>query len=474
MVIVRNITMSYIAPAAMFAAALIAVGGLNAQIKLPNLFPFPNGSGVLQTNNTSGNGQIDLNGPFFQSLGTNGRSCFSCHRPDQAWSISTLGMQLLFDLTAGTDPVFRTVDGSNCDHNIDTSSVRGRRSAYSLLTSRGLIRIALPVPAGSEYQVTGVINPYGCTDTAVLSTYRRPLPTTNLRFLSTVMWDGRESTPLSTQKITFATNPGDLLADLAHQAGDAVAGHAQGATPLSAALQQQIVDFETHLFTAQSYDYLGGSLNDHGATGGPLPISAQPFFIGINDPLGGNPTPAVFTPQIFNLFASWTNAGGDFSARRRASIARGEVVFNTKAINITEVAGLNDVLNAPVIPGNCGTCHDSLNAGNHSVSLPINIGVADVTNSLGVGYLPVITLRNITTGAVVHTTDPGRALITGKWADIGKFKGPVLRGLAPRAPYFHNGSAQTLSDVVDFYKVRFAVAFTADEKSDLIAFLSSL
>ena len=34
------------------------------------------------------------------------------------------------------------------------------------------------------------------------------------------------------------------------------------------------------------------------------------------------------------------------------------------------------------------------------------------------------------TGAVRKTTDPGRALLTGKWKDIGKFKGPVLRGLA--------------------------------------------
>jgi len=75
---------------------------------------------------------------------------------------------------------------------------------------------------------------------------------------------------------------------------------------------------------------------------------------------------------------------------------------------------------------------------------------------------------------MVQTTDPGRALITGKWADVGKFKGPVLRGLAARAPYFHNGSAQNLNDVVDFYNQRFAVGFTNQEKNDLINFLNSL
>jgi len=82
---------------------------------------------------------------------------------------------------------------------------------------------------------------------------------------------------------------------------------------------------------------------------------------------------------------------------------------------------------------------------------PLNIGVADASNPLGVSYLPVITLRNNATGETVHTTDPGRAMITGKWADIGKMKGPILRGLAARAPYFHNGSAKTLEDAVSFY-----------------------
>ena len=144
----------------------------------------------------------------------------------------------------------------------------------------------------------------------------------------------------------------------------------------------------------------------------------------------------------------------------RASIARGQALFNTRTIDIAGVAGLNDATGIPVIQGTCGTCHDSLNAGDHSVPAPLNIGAADLTNPLGVNYLPVITLRNISTGAVTQTTDPGRAMITGKWADIGKLKGPVLRGLASRAPYFHNGSAASLPDVVEFYDRRFGIGFT--------------
>jgi cytochrome c peroxidase len=71
-------------------------------------------------------------------------------------------------------------------------------------------------------------------------------------------------------------------------------------------------------------------------------------------------------------------------------------------------------------------------------------------------------------------TDPGRALITGKWKDVGRFKGPTLRGLAGRGPYFHNGAAAKLLDVVNFYDRRFNIGLSDQEKADLVAFLKSL
>jgi len=444
----------------------------NAQ-SLPSLFPFPNGAGILETYNAGGQA-IDLTGPFFQSLGTNGRSCGSCHRPAQGWGISSDEVKLRFELTQGLDPIFRTNDGSNCDHNIDTSTVGGRRKAYSLLINKGLIRIALQVPATAEFNVIGVVNPYGCGDPSTLSMYRRPLPSTNLRFLSTAMWDGRESsTQTGTQRITFATNPGDLLADLAHQALDATNNHAQASVALTAQQQQAIVNFEMALSTAQAFDYQAGALNANGATGGPTILgtqTTQAFFVGINDPLGGNPHGTPFTPVIFNLYDAWSEDANN----RRASILRGQTLFNSKPINITGVAGLNDDLNLASIPGTCGTCHDSPNVGNHSVSAPLNIGVGDVNSPLDVTYLPVITLQNKTTHEIKTTTDPGRALITGLWKDVGRLKGPILRGLPSRAPYFHNGSADSLRDALDFYDKRFNIGFTDQEKKDLIAFLSTL
>src|ERR1700722_1766613 len=454
----------------LFLGAAIAIGA-NGQ-SLPNLFPLPNGSGLLETYNIN-NQPISLSGAFFQSLGTNGRSCSSCHLPTEGWSVSAAEIQLRLLINLGLDPIFRTNDGSNCDQNINTSTLEGRRQAYSLLLNRGLIRIALAVPAGAEFTVLNANNPYGCGDTSTVSVYRRPLPTTNLGFLSTVMWDGRESTPPTTLKITYP-NTGQLLADLAHQAIDATTIHAQGAAPTSAQVQD-IVNFETSLRTAQAYDYQAGQLNTSGATGGPVALASQQFFIGINDSFppsfANNPAGAAFTPDIFTLYNAWSNS----QTGARASIARGQTVFNSKPITISGVAGLNDVVGLPAsFSGTCGTCHDTPNAGNHSVSVQLIIGVADVTSPLNVSYLPVFTIVNNTTGAVVQTTDPGRALITGKWADIGKTKGPVLRGLASRAPYFHNGSGGTLADVITFYDQRFNIGFTAQEKVDLIAFLNAL
>jgi cytochrome c peroxidase len=87
--------------------------------------------------------------------------------------------------------------------------------------------------------------------------------------------------------------------------------------------------------------------------------------------------------------------------------------------------------------------------------------------------MPLHTLRNLTSGATIKVTDPGRALITGKWKDIGRFKGPVLRALATRAPYFHNGMANGLGEAVDVYNTRFGVGLTAQERADLIAFLKA-
>ena len=47
--------------------------------------------------------------------------------------------------------------------------------------------------------------------------------------------------------------------------------------------------------------------------------------------------------------------------------------------------------------------------------------------------------------------NPGLGGFTGLAADVGKFRAPSLKNIALTAPYFHDGSAATLDDVIDNY-----------------------
>jgi hypothetical protein len=464
-----------------------------------NGLSFPNTTGVSITYSDNPHIMLKPNKvttfAFFTSFGTNGRACIHCHTPGDNWGLNPVDLQFRFnhpldttnanclvDITQcpldpdpthwGSDPVFRPVDGA-VSPNADVSTAGARRTAYAMLLTKGLIRVGIGIPANAQFTLAAVDDPYGYASAAQLSLFRRPLPSTNLRLspgsgknpppptpvLTTVMWDGRETLPGH-----------DIIADLLDQANGATLGHAQAIAGLSTTDLQTIVDFETGLHTAQELDENAGDLTVGGANGGPVWLAAnQPFYYGINDVLAGDSiTLAAFTPNVFTIFTGWASS----TNAAQASIARGEAIFDTKPIAITGVGGLNDALGVQTIAGTCTTCHDSPNYGHHSVRLPINIGTADASRRTP--DLPLYTLQNIVTGATVQTTDPGRALVTGKWADIGKFKGPILRGLAARAPYFHNGSAATVADAINFYDTRFGIGFTAQEKADLAAFLLAL
>ena len=430
-------------------------------------------SGLIATYQPGGRTRTASN-PFFRNLGTNGRTCFTCHQPQTGWSVSAASVQARFYASLGTDPIFRLVDGATCPSD-DVSSQGAKLQAYRLLMSKGLIRIGLPMPSPTQFKIVSVDDPYHCNTnpatgltsptTGFVSVYRRPLPATNLDFLSTIMWDGREPS-------------------LASQALDATRGHAQADADPSIAQLQRIVDFESGTYTAQLFDDKARYLDKAGGAGGPVTLSQliEIFFLGINDPFGLNPEHTAFTSVIFNLYESWAHvAGHDEVAQAREAVARGEAIFNTMPINISHVAGINDALNQANVAGFCGTCHNTPNVGNHSIAAPLDIGVADAgidsPPALDIADLPVFTLRCMDgplAGKTFIVTDPGRALISGNCADIGKLKGPILRGLAARAPYFHNGSAASLMDVVDFYDKRFGIGFTDQQKRDLVAFLETL
>ncbi|HWG76472.1 MAG TPA: hypothetical protein VN660_06720 [Steroidobacteraceae bacterium] len=442
----------------------------------------------MRTINQSGSA-IDTRGAFFQSLGSNGRSCASCHTLDSALGLSVAEIQRRFASTRGKDPLFTPIDGANCPED-----AQGVADNHSLLLRHGLIRVGLAIPANAEFTITAVHDPYGCaiapdpsTGLPTVSVYRRPLPATNLRFLSTVMWDGRETLAPLTSDSTLAAN---LFTDLAQQATDAVLGHEQAAVAPSTAQVKSMVNFELGLTSAQVFSFSVGSLDAAGALGGPRALSRQGYYPGINDVLGDG-----FNPTSMTLYAAWQSK--HHAAAPRADIAAGEQLFDSAPMTITDARGLNDnpAFGTPSsLTATCSSCHDAPNVGDHSAPVPIDIGIAhpslpgfeaDANVVAGLAELtapelPVYRIDgcpdafNPGQAATIYTTDPGRALITGKCADVERFKGPVLRGLSARAPYFHNGSAATLRQVVRFYDMRFQMQLTPRQIDQLAAFLATL
>jgi cytochrome c peroxidase len=449
---------------------------------------FTDDFGTLQVFSSAAAG-IDPKNPFFRNLGTNGRTCNSCHKLENALGISVARINQLFNSTSGTDPLFRINDGSNAPTGFyaNVSTLSARRTSFSMLLGHGVIRVGEPVPAGADYNLAAVRDPYMFASAAELSLFRRPLPSVNMAFGSHVMWDGRES----------EGRPGVRDA-LMNQANDATTGHAQRATPLDMKTRAAIADFQLQLFAAQASATSVGSLSvagcKLGADGAPCEKARGnaknladvlkgspgadegpfgPFAIGINDPFAPG-----FKNISFTIFDPWESADfppSDTSTRtkERGEIGDGENLFYTKPIKITGVAGLNDVLGQPVVNGFCTTCHNTPDVGTHSSPRFFDTGVSDAAgnNPLFTSDFPIYTFRRNSDSAQRSVTDPGLALRTGKYGDLGRFKVPSLRGLGARAPFFHNGSARTLTDVMNFYNQRFGIGFTADEIRKVVLFL---
>jgi hypothetical protein len=289
-------------------AALTASMPVLAQdnMHLPGMVPFPNPSGYAATFTTLGS--IDLTGPFFQSLGSNNRACITCHQPSDGWTVTPAHIRARFDATDGTDPVFRTNDGSHSP-DADVSTVEARRDAYNMLLTKGLIRVGIGIPENAEFELFAVDDPYGYASAKELSLFRRPLPATNLKFLSTLMWDGRETfLDSASRDCILGTTKcfASMHFDLADQANAATVGHAQATQPLTAAQREAIVSFETSLFTAQLFDDEAGELTASGALGGSQQLSGQDFYFGVNDVVSNDyRTGALFDRVVFRLYDAW-------------------------------------------------------------------------------------------------------------------------------------------------------------------------
>jgi cytochrome c peroxidase len=388
---------------------------------IDNNEPFKNPGGKAATFSTQG--FVNLTGEYFQAQGTNGRSCGTCHIAQEAWSINPGTLQRLFEETGGTHPVFNRLDANNPDTG-DFSTVEGRRAAYSTLLRRGVFRRGGALKAEPrEWDLIAAVDPNGFANTSRLVQWRRVMPTINFAVGSaTVNWDGGNSVGT------------DQRAGLVNQARRNVIGAQQG-PPASDEVIFDIVDFESSLSTAQLLVSKVGRLDSDGARGGPEALSTMPKVAG-----------------RFDLFDAWA---GDENPRR-AQIQRGQELFN------------NPNAGGP----RCGGCHTSANNGTNINNVLFDVRTASA--AAATPDLPLYTFQNRTTGEIRQLTDTGRGNVTGLWNDLGRFKTPTLRALAARAPYFHNGIAATLEDVVHHYETHLGFIFTDAERADLVAFLNAL
>lgn len=396
--------------------------------ELPNDVAIPNAAGAASTFSPSGS--IDLENAFHALQGANGRTCQSCHLPHAGWSIRPIDVELQFLFTGGTDPLFNTLDADSV--TASTRTIRERYAAYSMLR-KGLFRRGGNLPPDAEFEIVAFDDPLKAGASATrFEFFRRPLATANFHIAKNVGWHDQNT-----------NGSGDVHAGLIAQATGAFSG-ALGGPPPAPGVAESVALHQEGLRFAQRSVFGVGSLTSCGARGGAENLSLQPAVNGRFD---------LYDAWIDLVPGSCTNA---FADRRRAQIARGQEVFNA-----TDANGRS-----------CRGCHNAQNNGSNVNGALFDVGASRARFRRA--GMPLYTLRHKLTQQTHQTTDPGRALRTGRWADMDKFKTPSLRGLAARPPYFHNGIAPTLHDVVVHYERALGFRFTPQERADLVAFMEAL
>ncbi|MBL8168800.1 MAG: hypothetical protein JNJ50_11630 [Acidobacteria bacterium] len=468
---------------------------------LPAEMYFHNADGKLGVLLTGG--PLEMKGhAFFEPQGINPRGCVTCHQPSNAMSVSVEAIRERWRVTNGEDPIFAAVDGSN-----NPKLPQALASSHSLLLNRGLFRVGLPWPPADktvkpEFIIEVVRDPTGVNldDTyglkganPTISVFRRPRLSANLKYVLSPddVFNIKTGTLMAIDPETGKPASMNMMADARHltlrqQANGAYRDHQEGRQgSLRREALEQIVAFEQQVYLAQSHDRWGGSLVE---ANGPLGLGPRALADGKIHVLANNNR-----DPVFRLFDAWktpaTMAKELTDAQRefRAPVARGNDVFMFRQFWIRDAAHINSIGLGNPIKRTCATCHNTQMTGQDLAPGWVDVGTVNYPTwtELPVfsdkAELPVFKLTcdkgaapHPYLGRVIYTNDPGRALITGKCTDIGSIVMGQFRGLAARAPYFSNGSAKNLRELVDFYDRRFDMKLTEQEKVDLVNFLSVL
>lgn len=473
---------------------------------LPALAVYPNANGKLGILNASG--PVNTKGhPFFEPLGANGRACVSCHQPSDGMSLSVQSIRERWAATKGADPIFAMVDGANCPN-----LPKGEPASHSLMLQRGLIRVGLPWPPRDvhgkpmvpEFDIEVVRDPGRCNSDPVyglksanptVSVYRRPRPVANMEYMihgsfGVGPFVGKTGEPAMRDPDTGKPLNMNIMADaravtLKSQMIDAASGHLEFAGRLTPKQIAQIEAFERQVYAAQIDMGAGGSLIEKD---GPPGMGPQNLRDGARGVLGNNTT-----RWVIPMGDAWQTAKPGETAEVRAmreSILRGQKIFHFRTFWIRDSMHLNSVGLGNPTKRTCATCHGMHMTGADTVNGWMDIGTTNLPWAREAPRNPwqtedeLMPLFRITCrrsmhphpylGRVIYTQDPGRALISGRCNDVGTIVMQQFRGLASRAPYFVNGSANSIREIIDYYDRRYNIQYSDQEKADLGNFLSAL
>ena len=324
--------------------------------------------------------------------------------------------------------------------------------------------VGIPVPAGSEFSVVAVDDPYNYATAQQLSLFRRMPEMANLRFLTDVMWDARE---------TQACQP--LEAMLEHQANDAALTHGQAAASLPETQLRDIAAHERVIYFAQQHDNSAGDLDVDGALGGPLNLVSMQFYAGINaypraGPAGSRVQARGICPvrrlgQLVHVHVPRCCARGDRARRdsvRHQNIQHHECqrperrpwpsVDQRNVLDVPQHAERRQQLARDALQHWSERCVSAIShrAAVHAQEQRFR---RDGPNRSG----------------------PRKSAHQRRLEGCGALQGAIAaRPGESSAPYLHDGSAATLQDLVDFDDQRFSIGLSDSEKSDLVAFLSAL
>lgn len=497
------------------ASAPADIIGAGESRTLPQYATFRNPSGTLGVLNTDG--PINTRDhPFFQPVGTNGRACVTCHQPADAMSLSTRTINRIWAAKGAQESLFASIDGADCP----TKPIKDRAS-HSLLLKKGLFRVALPWPPkdpegqtiSPEFDITVVSDPTGCNSDAVfglqsqdphISVFRRPRMAANIKYVEPdtplSLWHIRTGEVRPIDPVTGHRLGGNIMSDsrastVMLQMVDAFHTHMQGKN-LRPAQQAEIRRFLFQIYAAQTADRDGGALNEGGAGLGPEALrdgkpavvgaySARPMFPEIEGWVTQRLVSSLEWTPLVRLPAFRASRPGEATEtpQQRAyrdSVARGYLSFQYRQFLIRNVADLNGFIGNPV-KQTCAGCHNMVQTGMDVAPGYLDLGTTTYPTATPAPDLPLFRIDchadarpHPYLGRQIYTTDPGRALVTGRCADVGKVVVQQMRGLAARAPYFAGGSAPDLKAVAEFYDRRFHIGYSKQDITDLVNFMGAL